>query len=211
MSEKNKDTRALIFAFVAVLTIIVAITGATFAYFQATVSNNNAIKGNSGYVANPLSLTVTEQSAVQSANKKLVPQLDAAVRNAANGTNKCIDGNGNAVCEHYSITIKNDTTNTYFLDGTLTLTAASMGNLKWSVCSGLWTCTSNNYYTKSSTSLGSTFSLAGGASNTLYVVIWISETGASQTDSNAFSGVVSFTGYNSADKSVVGVTSTIRS
>lgn len=211
VEKNNNDTKVLVFTIVGILTLIMAISGATFAYFAATAFNNNTIKGNSGYVANPLTLAITESSQVASASLKLVPQIDSFVRNVATSTSQCIDANGNAVCQHYAITVTNTTTNSYYLDGHMSLTATNMPNLKWSVCSDEWVCTSTSYYTPSSTSLGNAFSIGAGASKTLYVVIWISETNTVQTDSNSFSGTVTFTGYNSADKSVTGVTSTIRS
>ena len=149
LEKKNNDARVLMFSIIGILTLIVAISGATFAYFAATATNNNTIKGNSGYVANPLTLVITESSAVASASLKLIPQVDSFIGNAANSTKKCIDTNGNAVCQHYKITVTNTTTNSYYLDGHMSLTAASMPNLKWSNCSAEWVCTSNSYYTPS--------------------------------------------------------------
>jgi len=214
-TEVNNDVKGITFAVVGILTIVVAIVGATFAFFQASISNNNVIKGNSGYVAAPFTLTVTEKSAVASASKKLVPQLDAAVKTAANSTNKCIDANSNGVCQHYTITIKNNTTTKFYVDGVLTLTAASMPNLKWSTCSAEWSCTSTTYNPKTSTNLVSRAAINGGATLTYYIVLWISEKNAAQTDSGALTGVVTFNGYNSSSTSsgqyVAGVTSTIRS
>jgi len=215
IKEEKKDLKGITFLAVGILTIVVAIAGATFAWFAVTASNNNVIKGDSGYTASSLTLTVTETSAVASASKKLVPQLDAAVKTAANSTNKCIDANGNGVCQHYTITIKNNTTTKFYLDGSLTLTAANMPNLKWGICSAAWTCTSTTYNPKTTTTLVSRAAINGGATLTYYVVLWISEKNAAQTDSGSLTGVVAFTGYNSSSTSsgqfVAGVTSTIRS
>ena len=211
----ENDLKGITFLVVGILTVVVAISGATFAWFAVTASNNNVISGTSGYTATSLTLTVAETSAVASASKKLVPQLDAAVKTAANSTNKCIDANGNGVCQHYTITIKNNTNTKFYLDGSLTLTAANMPNLKWATCSGTWSCTSTTYNPKTTTSFASRAAINGGATLTYYVVLWISEANVAQTDSGNLTGVVTFTGYNSASTTsgqfVAGVSSTIRS
>lgn len=211
VNVKNNDMKGIAFIIVGIMTIVAAIAGASFAFFQVTATNNSVITGSSAYTANALNLTVTHSTNSTVGTKKLVPQLDAAVKTAANSTYKCVDGNSNAVCKQFTITIKNDTTTTFYLDGTMSLVAATMPNLKWSICTAANTCTSTTYYTKSSTSLGSTFTLAGGGSKTFYIVVWISETGAAQTDSGDFTGTVTFNGFTDSGKTVSGITSTIRS
>lgn len=44
-AQKNNKTNIL-YAAIGVLTLMVTITGATFAYFTATATNENTIKGN---------------------------------------------------------------------------------------------------------------------------------------------------------------------
>lgn len=219
IEKKNNDSKGISFLTIAILTIIVAIAGSTFAFFQVTASNNNIIKGDSAYTANSLQLTVALSST--NATGKLVPQLavsgttnvlQSAVTGAT-GKGSCVDANGNTICKVYTITVKNNTTTKYYVTGTLALTADSMPNLKWargtSATAGF--SGTGTTYTKTDTALASNVELAGGASASYYVVIWINETGSAQTDSGSFSGTVTFNGYSTSGTSVSGVTSTIRS
>lgn len=217
-SNMKKGNRALLFSIVGVLTLIVAIAGSTYAFFAVSATNTSDIKGGSAYDENTLSMTVTQKSA---GTGQLVPQLDAAIQKAvtgASGKGSCVDGNGNTICKVYEIIITNNSTVKLNVSGTLTLTAASMPNLKWakgtSATAGFPTPT-GTYYTKSNTTLGdATLNPTGqsGDSASYYVVIWISETSASQTDKDEFTGVVTFNGYiEGGDGTTVGgITSTIR-
>lgn len=216
---EKKNDKAMFFSLVAVLTLITAIAGVTYAYFSATAMNNNVIKGESAYDENSLKLDIEQVSA---GTGKLVPQLDSAIQEGViggEGKGTCIDSNGNTVCKVYSIKITNNSNVSLNVSGTLTLTAANMDNLKWtkgtSATTGFPT-PAGTYYTKADTNLGSaalsSVSDTANNSKTFYVVIWISETNAVQEDKNAFSGVVTFSGYIQGDdnQTINGITSTIR-
>ena len=220
-SEKflKSDNKHIYILFISVLTLITAIAGATYAYFSATATNNNVVKGESAYDANALQVDVEQ---VSSGTGKLIPQLDSSIQGAvtgASGKGSCIDGNDNTICKVYSIKITNNSNVALNVSGTLILTAASIPNLKWalgtSATSGFPTPT-GTYNTISETALGNVAlsSVADTTNNnkTFYIVIWISETGGVQEDKNAFSGVVTFNGYIQGDDSQVvnGITSTIR-
>lgn len=216
---KRKEGRVIAFLSIGVLTLVSAISGATYAYFQATASKTfgNSSSSESAYVATPLTLTVTPGNPTDR-TKKLIPVTDANVATAANSTNKCLDSRGNAVCHVYTITVTNNSTANYWLDGTFTLTAASMDNLKWAHGTNATTFTkpATTYHAKSDTSLtdtheGGTFKLDAGGSKSFYIVIWISETGGVQNDSGSFTGTVTFNGYSDSGKATSGITSTIRS
>lgn len=211
-TQKNNETKGIIFLAIGIMTVIAAIAGASYAYFAYTATNTNAVSGESDFVSsNPLTLTVTHSTSGSVATKKLIPQLSAGIGTAANSTNKCLDANGNAVCKIYTITIKNNTTSTLYVDGIFALTGASMPNLRWRTCSAANTCTGSTANAASTTSLGNTIKLTGGASSTLYTVVWINETGSAQTDSGSFTGTVTFTAYSTSNKTLTGVTSTITS
>lgn len=216
---EKKDNKMMFFSLVTVLTLITAIVGATYAYFSATASDNNTVRGESAYDANALKLDIEQ---VSDGNGKLVPQLDSAIQNGitgGEGKGTCIDENGNTVCKVYSIKITNNSNVSLNVSGTLTLTANDMDNLKWtkgtSATTGFPT-PAGTYYTKADTDLGNVaLSSASDTTNnnkTFYIVIWISETNAVQNDKNAFSGVVTFNGYIQGDdnQTVNGITSTIR-
>ena len=90
-----------------------------------------------------------------------------------------------------------------------------MPNLKWatgtSATAGFDGTSTTTVHPKTDTSLASNVELAGGASKSYFIVVWISETGAAQTDSGTFTGTVTFNGYSTSGTTVSGITSTIRS
>ena len=79
---EKKESKIMFFSLLGVLTLITAIAGATYAYFSATATNNNVIKGESAYDANALKLEVNQVSAGEG---KLVPQLNSAIQKAVEG------------------------------------------------------------------------------------------------------------------------------
>lgn len=220
IKSQNNDGKGITLITVGILTIIVAIAGATFAFFQVTATNNN-ITGESAYVANNLELKVTLSSTA--ATGKLVPQLEKTgttnilqkAVTGATGKGSCIDENGNTICKVYTITVTNKTSTKFYVTGTLSLDAANMTNLKWatgtSATAGFDGTSTTTVHPKNYTSLVSNVELAGGASKSYFIVVWISETGAAQTDSGNFTGTVTFNGYSTSGTTVSGITSTIRS
>lgn len=232
---KNNDGKGIAIISVGILTIIFAIAGATFAFFQVNATASG-ISGDSAYSSSPLTLTVEDVTANTVGSKKLIPQVDKDIQTAVTGSTNgsCVDKNGSAVCKVYSISVTNNTGANYYLNGTLTFNTtpattatAGMPNLKWargsSATDGFPTSNSGPFYstfdtftsnttsTTQTTALANTFFLPSTQSQTFYVVVWISETGSVQTDSGKFTGIVSFTGYSDEDGSIQGVTSTIRS
>lgn len=223
---KNKDLKGIAFISVGILTVIVAIAGATYAYFAVTATNNNVIKGDSAYVSNALTLAVTEKTSTGA--KKLIPQKDQAIQNAV--TAGCKDANNNYICKVFEIKITNTTTTQFYVDGTLTFNASTIPNLKWAkgttATTGFPSSTTGPFYAPSNTHVitaGTTANYSTLATDivlgpkdsandesNIYIVVWISETNASQTDTGSFTGTVSFTGSNAAGTST-GITSTITS
>jgi len=231
------ETKGITIITMGILTIIVAIAGATFAFFQVTASDD-IVGGSSGYVDTPLELIVTHETNSSVGTKKLIPQSDTGIQAAVTGTNgaSCIDSSGNAVCKVFSITVNNKTTTNYYLNGTLTFattpeTTATTGmpNLKWAKGSTATTGfpgASGPYYstfstfgvaenTTTTTKLNDVFLLTAsgtpGATKTFYIVVWISDTDIVQNDNGTFTGTVTFDGYSDSDATVTGITSTIRS
>ena len=207
--ENNKSTnynRGLLFSVVGVLTLIVAIAGATYAFFQATATNNDVVKGTAA--TSELKLEVSLASTNATGN--MVPQLDSAIQSAvtgASGKSSCIDANNNTICKVYTIKVTNNGTSNAVLTGKLTLTAATMSNLKWTTgTSATAGFSGTSAHDKSYTTLASSLNLAPTASQSYYVVVWISETNSNQndTDKGSFSGSVTFNSANGK-----GVTSTI--
>ena len=201
----ENDGKGIFYGVIGVATLIVAIIGATFAYFTATASNTSTIAGNAASVG--LKLDVVHISTT--ANKGLVPQKKAALPSAMKGVNStagaddaCVDANGNTVCQVYKITVENTGSAEAKLNGTLTLEKGTVTNLKWTTVQ-TWDSNPTPDETKENNELAKGITLSGSGSEEYYVVIWIEELDTPQEDTGTFTGSVSF---NAADGS--GVTST---
>ena len=183
----ENNGKGIFYGVIGVATLIVAIIGATFAYFTATASNTSTIAGNAASVG--LKLDIVHVSTA--ANKGLVPQKEAALSSAMKGVNStagaddaCVDANGNTVCQVYKITVQNTGTAEAKLNGTLDLTKNSVTNLKWAIVSDFDSNPTTS--TPSGSSLGESVTLGASASQEYYVVIWINETDAPQEDTGNF-------------------------
>lgn len=210
----ENNGKGIFYGVIGVATLIVAIIGATFAYFTATASNNNTVAGTAAQAG--LTLEVTAKSA--NVEKPMVPQPASVIQTAVTGTNRnsCVDGNGNTVCKVYEVKVTNTGTSATVLYGKFTLSAETMTNLKWGKSTTSATEGFSATYAKSETDLvdpataadqSITLQASGtaGDSTTFWIVVFIDETNASQnsTDTGSFTGTITF---NSAEGS--GVTST---
>ncbi|MBQ6476831.1 MAG: hypothetical protein IJI43_00085, partial [Bacilli bacterium] len=100
-----KDSKKILYIVVSIITLIITITGSTYAYFALSTSNNNAITGTTADVG--LTLTVTKLKPNTNTTDYLVPQLESALGTAINNTNNCKDANTNTVCQVYKATLTN--------------------------------------------------------------------------------------------------------
>jgi len=120
MNERNNG-KGIFYGVIGVATLVVAIIGATFAYFTASASNNNVITGNMATVS--LDLAVSKVTTVDETKGGMIPMsntmVEIAVNKAANDV--CVDDNGNAVCQIYAITLTNDSSAGQFVDGYVSL------------------------------------------------------------------------------------------
>ena len=201
VNEKKKKY-AIVITF---LVLMICITGGTYAYFALTASNNS-VTGSVGGAS--LNLSVTKIYPTSEHNSKnMIPQLESTLDEAISTSHKCVDGNGNVICQVYSATVTNVGSTTSVLNGTISFTGIeNMPNLKWMRIND-----SNTLGTYSS-SLASTDkaifeserSFGANTSNTYYFVFWIDETGEIQNDSGTFRANIEF------DSSTGGLTSTVR-
>ena len=135
MSDNNKG-RGIFYGVIGVATLVVAIIGATFAYFTATAANTATIKGNTAKVQ--LSLAVTKISNADETKGGMIPLANSMVQRAVYGTDSvkktvltgasadiCVDDNGNAVCQIYQITLNNESSTGVFVDGYVSLKGGS--------------------------------------------------------------------------------------
>ena len=200
MEEDKKKRRNLLLS-IGIMTMIVAILGATYAYFQTTVTASG-ISGNVLDVDMDLDVTLLSTSATGD----MVPQSDSTINDAVSGSTVCVDSIGNTVCRLYSIELENTSAGAITVYGAITFAGvANMSNLKWAISSSSNSGFST-YNTTSNTSLISNLTLTSGGTATYYLVIWISETGAPQYDEGTFTGTITFTTPGAS-----GITSSITS
>lgn len=124
-----KDKKNILYGVIGVMTLMLSIVGATFAYFTATASNDNKITGNAATI--DFDVTVTKMTTVDVALGGLIPMsnnmMEQALTKNANVSGKgiCVDDNGNAVCQVYKVAVENKGTASMFVDGYVTLTNGS--------------------------------------------------------------------------------------
>ena len=136
MNERKNNGRGIFYGVIGVATLVVAIIGATFAYFTATATNNNVITGNMTSVS--FGLEVVKVTKADEELGGMIPMsntmVEAAIKNKSDAeavsgsyskTNLCTDDNGNAVCQIYKITVYNQGTASMFVDGFVSLTGGS--------------------------------------------------------------------------------------
>ena len=129
MNERKNNGRGIFYGVIGIATLVVAIVGATFAYFTATMSNNNAITGNMATIQ--FGLNVTKVTHVDETKGGMIPMSNSMVEAAVldtgtgNGAQTCVDDNGNAVCQVYKIVVTNTGTASLFLDGYVSLVNGS--------------------------------------------------------------------------------------
>ena len=131
MKENNKNNgRGIFYGVIGVATLVVAIIGATFAYFTASATAVNNITGNMATISMDLSITKLVDPGETSG---MIPMSNNMIETAVSGkqgstakANKtCVDDNGNAVCQIYKVTITNKSSATMFTDGYVALTGGS--------------------------------------------------------------------------------------
>ena len=106
MTERKGSGTFLII--VSVLTLIVAIVGATFAYFTAQLSNDTPVEVQSYKFSAGMTVEQARPTAAKTDYKALIPLDDANVIKAVDeNLNNCVDKNGYLVCKAYKITISN--------------------------------------------------------------------------------------------------------
>lgn len=107
--ENNNNGKGIFYGVIGIATLIVAIIGATFAYFTATAQSDNAAINVTSYTGFNVSLSM-EKLAPTAAVNKLIPLDDTLLPNALDGNNGkglCIDNNNDQVCSIYKMTLAN--------------------------------------------------------------------------------------------------------
>lgn len=222
MMEENRKGPGVFYAVMGVATLVVAIIGATFAFFSASATGGeDKIVGTAASGGN-LSLEIAETSL--DATGKLVPlknetQMDSALKAAKT----CVDTAGNTVCHVYSVKITNtgDTVVNVAGDMTLNVTLAEgqsgTSNMKWKVINAASgegaddaEATPVDANTEGEIVALETLAAQTGT-QTYYVVVWLEEQGTSQDtpDANSsYKGSVTFNAVNADGSASQGLTAT---
>lgn len=150
---ENSKGRGIFLGVVSVATLIVAIIGATFAWFSASVSSGENDVNLTAYQFDA-ELTVDRVFPTdENASKKIIPFVPNKVLREGQGnetnnmnyalneaTDKCVDSSGYLVCSLYKITVTNNGSDAIELDGTVTTietgtTLTANGDLKAQIIS----------------------------------------------------------------------------
>ena len=130
---ENSKGRGIFLGVVSVATLIVAIIGATFAWFSASVGSGENDVNLTAYQFDA-ELTVDRVFPTdENASKKIIPFVPDKVLREGQGdatnnmnyalneaTNKCVDSSGYLVCSLYKITVTNNGSDAIELDGSVT-------------------------------------------------------------------------------------------
>lgn len=209
--EENRKGPGVFYAVVGVATLVVAIIGATFAYFSASTTNNQDVKGSTASGAS-LSMVITRVSDAGTA-ANMIPMLTTDLQKGVTGTSSksCIDANGNTVCQVYKITVKNGSADIGInVKGTMNL-ASDAKNMKWEVLTDATTVKTDGTVVAQGTEgvIVANQALTKSGSQDFYLVVWLEETNKEQDADDAgksFTGTVTFNGVNSDGSSSTGIT-----
>lgn len=138
--ENNRRGSEIFLGVIGVATLVVAIIGATFAFFSAsTNSAENAVTAQSTTVSlNYADITGTNlKSALIPAAERIATFAALDQDGSGNTNEQCVDDNGNDVCGVYQFTVTNPSSTTS-QDITFTLDVALNGftNLKYKIYEG---------------------------------------------------------------------------
>ena len=200
--EENRKGTGVFYAVVGVATLVVAIIGATFAFFSASATNNTVITGQTAEAAN-LGLEVKK---LDTATGGLIPMYDNLADKGVK--NDCVDSNGNTVCHVYEIKLTNGKSPVN-INGSLTFTAEAQ-NIVYdiTVANAASASTLDSLSTEiGSTTTGVAFGTAGTLADSVaftanevkyyYVTVWLKEMNKAQEDVDAgkptaYTGTVTF-------------------
>lgn len=195
VNSKKKGPSKIYFVILCIAFLITSLS-VTVAFFSAS-ARSNLIQEIESAVVN-FSLKVEKVS--EDTDKGLVPVKDSEINKALSGTNgkKCVDVDGNNVCQIYKINVENASEYSTIFKGTLLLSAtenSNYENLKWAEIT----------YSENPTVFGTikpmsdlvlkeSYGIGGGATATFYIVVWISDNGNVQNESDygSFVGNVTF-------------------
>lgn len=199
--NENNNGRGLFYGVIGVATLIVAIIGATFAYFSvsAKITNNNDIAGSTVNVSETtITGTLTRETP---STVSMVPLKTSDLQKGITGEGgqQCIDANGAKVCDIYTLTINNTSSAPVSLAGNLTITATDMADLRWSLLESTTSATGATAKEVNDTVIVANELLAAKTgTKTYHFVIWFNETDGDQNEQAGknYTGTVTFAAAN---------------
>lgn len=199
--NENNNGRGLFYGVIGVATLIVAIIGATFAYFSvsANIANKNDIAGSTVDVSETtITGTLTRETP---STVSMVPLKTEELQRGitGEGNQKCIDENGAKVCDIYTLTINNTSNAPVSLAGNLNITATDMADLRWSLLESPDSATGATAKAVSDTVIVANELLAAkNGTKTYHFVIWFNETELNQNAQagKSYTGTVTFAAAN---------------
>lgn len=214
----ENNGRGIFYGVIGVATLIVAIIGATFAYFSASATNDQDVTGTTASGAS-LAIAISKVSATGT-EKNMVPMLSTDLQKGVTGVTEkggsCKDANGNTVCEVFKVTVTNGSADIGLnVKGTMNL-ASTAKNMKWQVLTDASTVDASATTVNQGTEGTITDNQALTASGThdFYLVVWLDETNAAQDADDAgktFTGTVTFNGVNADGSASTGITAKFNS
>ena len=210
---ENKKRKELIASILAVAALIIVVSGATFAYFAATVSGNNNVVAESYEFA--VSLGVSKTAPTNATIDKLIPLKSGDISTAVTGygdptPQPCVDKNGYAACVIYTLTLTNSGSGTVTMDGTLTpaTNQFSSGQLYYRVATentgaAFAAATATRIVNSDLTTGFDNISVGTASPTTLYLMLYILDDESNDQPNNkgkTFSGRLTFTDKTSGSK-----------
>lgn len=203
IEEKKKVNRPLIYAILGVTILILAVSGSAYAFFTASATSDEFTGTTLDVKINKPKVEKVSTDGAKGAG--LIPIYDGSVSGheeqlttATNSTNKCVDKNGYTVCKIYKVTITNGGSSETTIDTSVTLNDVTGTNITWAKMTGENTFDSLK---GSDNTLAAGTSLGANGTVTQYFVVYLKNTGANQTSTDAgksFSGTVTVTASTGA-------------
>lgn len=199
--NENNNGRGLFYGVIGVATLIVAIIGATFAYFSvnASITNNNGISGDTVNVSDTTITGTLTRETPSTVSMVPLKTEDLGKGITGEGGQQCIDKNGAKVCDIYTLTINNTSSAPVSLTGNLTITATDMADLRWALIESTTLATGATAKEVSDTVIVANEVLAATTgTKTYYFVIWFNETDVDQNTQagKSYTGTVAFSAAN---------------
>ena len=214
IKEQTRVTKKSIGILIVIITIVLLLSGTTFAYFWSELSNNTTIGGDAGSVN--LTLNVTKVLPNKTGVDDIIIINFNELADSINSS--CMDNDGTfALCQIYKVTLSNSINSANAdVKGMLSFNNETAPNLSWISLGNNYSSTTN--YT--SEMLGNTFNTASSEFNNFidsyllkagdtvnfYIVVWVNESEEEQYDNGTYSGTVRF-----EDSNGKGVTATFNS